>query len=380
MRIIDKNLCSGCAACALICPKKCISMKTDKDGFLYPKIDNNKCVKCDRCKNSCPVLNKRDKEANTVMAYAVINRDEYVRQNSSSGGVFTQLAKYVLKNKGAVFGAAFDENFVVKHICVEDEVDLERIRKSKYVQSQIGENYRHAKNLLENGKLVLFTGTPCQIGGLYAYLNKPYTNLITQDIICHGVPSPKVWKNYLDKKSLKGKIKNVSFKDKSSGWNSSSLTFEYENEKDSQRINKNLYMRLFLQNVSLRLSCYNCAYKNKFRDSDITLADFWGVEKVKTNFNDDKGTSLLILNTPKSIEIFNSIKDAFLYEEVDFNEAISHNILMTTSAPFNKKRKKFFNKLGKKDIDKLAEDIFRPTFLSRIKTRIKYLLNKGEKR
>ncbi len=376
MRIIDKNLCSGCTTCVLVCPKKCICMKADKDGFLYPEVDDNKCVKCGICKNSCPVLNKKNKETNKVLTYAVINRNENIRQNSSSGGVFTQFANYVLEKNGAVFGAAFDENFVVKHICVENQVDLAKIRKSKYVQSQIGENYKHAKTLLEKGRLVLFTGTPCQIGGLYAYLNKPYENLITQDIICHGVPSPKVWEKYLNKKRLKGEIKNVSFKDKSTGWNSSSLTFEYENVKDSQRISKDLYMQLFLKDVSLRLSCYNCAYKNKFRESDITLADFWGVEKIKTNFKDDKGTSLVVLNTSKSIEIFNNIKDGFLYEETDFEEAISHNIFMTHSATFSKKRKRFFNKLGKYDIEKLAEKIFRPTFFSRVKGKIKFLLRK----
>lgn len=375
MQIIDKKLCNGCSACVFICPKNCIVMERNKEGFLYPKIDSNKCVNCGACKTLCPVANREEKKK-SISAYAVINKDENIRKSSSSGGVFTELAKYVLSKNGVVFGAAFDDNFIVKHICVQNEDDLEKLRKSKYVQSQIGESYKQAKALLEQNKIVLFTGTPCQIGGLQAYLRKPYKNLITQDIICHGVPSPKVWEKYLEKKRKKGKIKNISFKDKSTGWHSYSLTFEYENVKDSELVSENLYMRLFLKNISLRHSCYNCAFKSKYRDSDITLADFWGVEKVNTKFCDDKGVSLVVLNTPKGKEIFDIVNDGLIYEKTDFEKAISYNPFMTSSVVPNKNREKFFKKLDKCDIERLAKKNTQPSFFKKVKSKLKGIIRK----
>ena len=375
MQIIDKKLCNGCSACVFICPKNCIVMERNKEGFLYPKIDSNKCVNCGACKTLCPVANREEKKK-SISAYAVINKDENIRKSSSSGGVFTELAKYVLSKNGVVFGAAFDDNFIVKHICVQNEDDLEKLRKSKYVQSQIGESYKQAKALLEQNKIVLFTGTPCQIGGLQAYLRKPYKNLITQDIICHGVPSPKVWEKYLEKKRKKGKIKNISFKDKSTGWHSYSLTFEYENVKDSELVSENLYMRLFLKNISLRHSCYNCAFKSKYRDSDITLADFWGVEKVNTKFCDDKGVSLVVLNTPKGKEIFDIVNDGLIYEKTDFEKAISYNPFMTSSVAPNKNREKFFKKLDKCDIERLAKKNTQPSFFKKVKSKLKGIIRK----
>ena len=375
-QIIDKKLCNGCATCSLVCPKKCISMAMDNEGFLRPVIDGKECIDCKLCKKTCPVLNKKEQEKKCVRAYAVKNRDENVRQSSSSGGVFTQLAKYVLRKQGAVFGAAFDDDFVVKHISVENEKDLAKLRKSKYVQSQIGESYKLAKNLLEQGKIVLFTGTPCQIGGLQAYLRKPYKNLITQDIICHGVPSPKVWKKYLEKKKAKGQIKNVSFKDKSTGWRSYSLTFDYDDKKDSELISKNLFMNLFLKNVILRESCYNCAFKDEFRDSDITLADFWGVENVNVDFSDDKGVSLVILNTQKGKEIFNSIRDGLIFEETDFEKALNYNKSMTASAMPNPNREKFFKNLDKCDVEKLAKKITRQSFFNILKTKTRKIIRR----
>ncbi|MBO5852165.1 MAG: Coenzyme F420 hydrogenase/dehydrogenase, beta subunit C-terminal domain, partial [Clostridia bacterium] len=224
MQIVDKSLCSGCSACLHICPKNSISMEPDKNGFLRPVIDETKCTNCGLCKKTCPVLNKKEQQEKNVQAYAVINKDEGVRKDSSSGGVFTQIAKYVLSKNGVVFGALFDENFKVKHAYIESENDLIKLQKSKYVQSEIGVTYKEAKNFLDQGRFVLFTGTPCQIGGLQAYLKKPYDNLITQDFICHGVPSPKVWKKYIDKKKKVGNIKEVSFKDKRTGWNKYSIT------------------------------------------------------------------------------------------------------------------------------------------------------------
>ena len=354
MQVIDKALCNGCTTCSLVCPKNCIVIKPNEEGFLYPYIDKERCINCGLCKKACPVLNKENPVEKDIKAYAVYNKDNEIRKDSSSGGVFNQLAKFVLSKNGVVFGASFDCDFIVKHIYVETENDLYKLRKSKYVQSQIGDSFNLTKNFLEQGRLVLFTGTPCQIGGLLSYLKKPYDNLITQDIICHGVPSPKVWKKYIEKKKINGQIKNVSFRDKSTGWKQFSLTIDFNEEKQSEKHSTNLYMKLFLKNVILRESCYNCAFKDKYRDSDITLADYWGIDNVHKDFSDNQGVSLVLINSKKGNQVFNEIKKHFIYEQTDFEKAITYNSAMTSSVKQNKNRDKFFKKLDKVDIDKLA--------------------------
>ena len=378
MQIVDKSLCSGCSACLHICPKNSISMEPDKNGFLRPVIDETKCTNCGLCKKTCPVLNKKEQQEKNVQAYAVINKDEGVRKDSSSGGVFTQIAKYVLSKNGVVFGALFDENFKVKHAYIESENDLIKLQKSKYVQSEIGVTYKEAKNFLDQGRFVLFTGTPCQIGGLQAYLKKPYDNLITQDFICHGVPSPKVWKKYIDKKKKVGNIKEVSFKDKRTGWNKYSITFKRDNKTDTELASKNLYMLLFLKDVILRQSCYNCAFKQKYRNSDITLADYWGVENDHLQFSDDKGTSLVVLNSKKGKDVFNEINKNFIYEQTDLDKAIKYNSCMVKSVNVNKNREDFFKRLDKCDVEKLAKKYTQKSkiksFINRLKNYVKRMI------
>ena len=375
MQVIDKALCNGCTTCSLVCPKNCIVIKPNEEGFLYPYIDKERCINCGLCKKACPVLNKENPVEKDIKAYAVYNKDNEIRKDSSSGGVFNQLAKFVLSKNGVVFGASFDCDFIVKHIYVETENDLYKLRKSKYVQSQIGDSFNLTKNFLEQGRLVLFTGTPCQIGGLLSYLKKPYDNLITQDIICHGVPSPKVWKKYIEKKKINGQIKNVSFRDKSTGWKQFSLTIDFNEEKQSEKHSTNLYMKLFLKNVILRESCYNCAFKDKYRDSDITLADYCGIDNVHKDFSDNQGVSLVLINSKKGNQVFNEIKKHFIYEQTDFEKAITYNSAMTSSVKQNKNRDKFFKKLDKVDIDKLANKYTKQSkikiFINKIKSIIK---------
>ncbi len=380
LKVIDKSLCNGCTACKQVCPKNCITFKRDENGFLYPVIDSERCINCNLCQKTCPVLNKGENAEKQVNAFAVINKNESERQDSSSGGVFSLLAKYVLSRNGVVFGASFDESFNVKHIYVETENDLYKLRKSKYVQSEIDDTFLKAKDFLEQGRLVLFTGTPCQIGGLQSFLKKSYENLITQDIICHGVPSPKVWKKYLETKLKKGEIKNISFRDKVTGWKQYSTTFIYNGKTDSEIYSKNPYMQLFLKNVILRESCYNCAFKDKFRNSDITLADFWGVDNVCKDFNDDKGVSLVITNSNKGEKIFSDIKDSLIYKQTDFEKSISYNPAMTSSVKTNKNRQKFFNRLDKVDFEKLSIKYTKQSkftiFINRFKSLIKRILKK----
>ncbi|MBQ9782712.1 MAG: Coenzyme F420 hydrogenase/dehydrogenase, beta subunit C-terminal domain [Clostridia bacterium] len=380
LKVIDKSLCNGCTACKQVCPKNCITFERDENGFLYPVIDSERCINCNLCKKTCPVLNKGENAEKQVNAFAVINKNDSERQDSSSGGVFSLLAKYVLSKNGVVFGASFDENFVVKHLYIEKESDLYKLRKSKYVQSEINDTFLKTKDFLEQGRLVLFTGTPCQIGGLLSYLKKPYDNLITQDVICHGVPSPKVWQKYLETKLNNGKIYNISFRDKRLSWKNYLFTIEYQDKIESESLSENPYMQLFLKNVILRESCYNCAFKDKFRNSDITLADFWGIDNVCKDFNDDKGVSLVIVNSNKGENLFNDIKSDLIYNQTDFEKAISYNPAMTNSVKINKNRQKFFNKLDKVDFKKLSIKYTKQSkftiFINIFKSLIKRILKK----
>jgi len=276
-KIIEKKNCSGCHACYSICPKQCIKMCEDEEGFWYPQIDKEQCVNCGACKKVCPVL-KEYQPNPRGKAYACINKDEGIRMKSSSGGIFTLLASAVIEQGGVVFGVAFDSDFSAFHTYVEDKTELEKLRGSKYVQSRIFDTYKKVKEYLDLKRIVLFSGTPCQIGGLKTYLGKEYDNLIMQDIICHGVPSPLVWQKYITLRETKAgsKIGRTFFRHKKYGWKTYSVRFEFSNRTEYEQIfSKDLFMRAFLANLCLRPSCYNCHFKSKERESDITLADFW---------------------------------------------------------------------------------------------------------
>lgn len=253
---------------------------------------------------------------NSPKAYLGINKNEEIREESSSGGIFTVIAQEILRDgNGIVFGAAFDENFIVKHIEICDEKELYKLRTSKYVQSDISNTYQRAESYLKKGKNVLFTGTPCQIEGLKSYLMKEYENLYTQDIICHGVPSPLIWekyKNYRKKVDSKNP-ENINFRNKDNGWHEFNLKFSYDNGKYSKSQNKDLYMKAFLDNLILRDSCYKCSFKKYNRNSDITLADFWGIENIKSKLDDNKGISLIIVNSKKGQSILNRISVRLCY-------------------------------------------------------------------
>ena len=357
MNVIDKNKCSGCHACYNICPKNAIEMKEDEKGFKYPIINKEKCVECGLCRKACPVIGKQKNEFN-AKAYACYNKDEKIRLESSSGGVFSLIAEYILENKGIVFGAAFDNGFKVKHIAVKEKEELYKLRTSKYVQSEIGNSYKEAKEYLEQGKTVLFTGTPCQINGLYSFLNKKYENLYTQDIICHGVPSPKVWKKYLEYRKSKDshkEIKEINFRNKSNGWNNYEFFIKYDGKVFSKNHNNDIYMNAFLRDASLRDSCYECSFKEKERKVDITLADFWGINNINPEFNDDKGISLLITHTERGEELLEKIKKYLMIENVDFEESVKYNPSMYKAAVKPKLRDEFFENLDKMEFDKLVE-------------------------
>ena len=325
-------------------------MTEDKEGFLYPHIDKSVCLNCGQCEKVCPVLNEYSGSAKT--AYACMNNNTSNRLAGSSGGVFILLAEYVIKKSGVVFGAAYDDNLNVKHICISDIEDIPLLMGSKYVQSRIDDTYKKAKEYLDTGRLVLFSGTPCQIGGIKAYLKKDYDNLILQDIVCHGVPSPLVWQKYLEYQSkIHGaevcKKTLPNFRNKDSGWKNYSVSLHFENGEEYISVYKDdLFMKAFLRNLSLRPSCYNCHFKSVKRESDITLADFWGADKLVPEMFDDKGISLVLVNSEKGEMIFKEISSDLNYKEINRDEALKYNPSAYTSSNLPKQRRAFMKNIA----------------------------------
>ena len=367
MEIVSQLKCSGCHACFNICPKNAIEMIPDKYGFLYPNIKEDICIHCNLCTRVCPALNSKEKK-NNIHAYACINQDDTVRLNSSSGGIFHLLAKNILLKNGVVFGARFNEKFEVVHDYIQTVEDIKDFQGSKYVQSTIKDSYRKAKQFLEDKRMVLFTGTPCQIEGLLCYLQKDYSNLITQDIICHGVPSPSLYRIYKEyiQNSYEDNITKVNFRDKSNGWKKYEVSIELGKKHYQSNHDDDIYIKAFLSDIALRESCYQCHAKKKNRLSDLTLADFWGIENILPNFDDDKGTSLVIINSPAGYELFNEIKGSIVYQEVNYEQAISYNPSIYQSVNRPKKRDMFLCDVDKENLITLTQKYTKKSIIHKL--------------
>lgn len=314
--------CCGCSGCEQICPKNCISMKPDSEGFLYPEVDESICIECGICIKHCPILTDVSR-CNIPKVYAAKYKDRGSTFKSTSGGLFIPIAKSVLSMGGVVFGCAYDENLVAKHIKVETEDELYQLQSSKYVQSDTRGIYKQVKTELQNGKEVLFSGTGCQAAGLRSFLGKDYGNLLITDIVCHGVPSPKLFKNYIDYmgKKLGGTLTSYNFRSKEKrGWD---LYYKAENGQKSKSDYGffDPYYSAFLYCKTYRESCYECKFANKNRVSDITLADYWGIQKFHPEFFDENGVSLVLVNTEKGKKYLEKIKDKLEIIESDYNKA-----------------------------------------------------------
>lgn len=336
IEVTDKSMCCGCSACAGVCPVQCITMTADSEGFKYPIADPNICVSCGKCEQVCPMTSVET--ASEKKAYAV--RVTQYEQDSSSGGVFSALAEKVLCEGGVVFGAAFDDGLRLQHIKVDDSSMLGHLRGSKYVQSDVGDIYRQVKDELSEGRKVLFSGTPCQVAGLHNFLGKDYPELFTVDLACHGVPSPKVWDRYVREKG--DGLLGVKFRDKSDGWRKYNIAYIYKDRTERIRFDKDPYMLLFLQNISLRPSCYDCAFRNGANYSDVTLADFWSVADAVPQMNDGMGVSAVIVNTLKG----KTQIDGFSHRvEVKYEEAVKSNGGFFSTFEIPTGRKDFFEGL-----------------------------------
>lgn len=367
--ITEVFTCTGCGACVNICPIGCIQMESDREGFGYPKVDTERCIHCGRCEKVCPVDGERAK-TDVKNAYAVYNRDAAIRAASSSGGVFTAVAEYVIDCGGVVFGAKLDEDLCVRHGYTESAEGLAAFRGSKYVQSDIGYSFRSVKEYLEKGRLVLFSGTPCQIGGLYGYLGKQYDNLICLDIICHGVPSPLAWQKYLEDRSRQYRAKPylASFRDKSNGWVGFSMRLNFKNGAAYTLIaSRDGFMKSFLGDYCLRPSCYHCAFKQDQRQADITLADFWGIDQVVPEMNDDRGISLILVHSRRGQELLDKLENKLERRAVDWNKAITLNPAINHSATAPERRKDFMEAILQGSFDRAVRKYCEPSLANRVK-------------
>lgn len=370
----EKKYCNGCGACTLVCPRQCIKMVEDEEGFLYPVIDETKCIKCNKCRKVCS--NNPEKNQYKIKAYATKNKNDEERKNSTSGGMFKILVEYVISKQGVVFGVKFDKELNVIHDYAEEIEKCKEFSFSKYVRSDLRDSYEKVKQFLKDDRYVLFTGTPCQVQGLRSFLGKDNEKLILCEIICHANPSPKVYKMYLKNNELKfgKKVKNIYFRSKNYEMdNSAYLEFE-----DGSKVKDTVYIKAFSgEQLINRQSCNNCLFVDENRKADFTIGDFWGIKRILPEFDDTKGISLLTVNTEKAEKIFEEIKKDMEYKEVDLNNAFKYN--HNSNLPQNKKRDKFFKgisegKINEKNIIKYMEKYTKRTLYKKIIGKVKNII------
>lgn len=363
MQLANKTNCTGCAACVMTCPQKCLCLEKDEFGFAYPVIGNpQKCIECRKCEKACPIITKINKKDYDMYAYSAYAKDETVRMESSSGGIFTLLAKQVLKMDGIVFGAAYCENFHVKHISIEKESDISKLRGAKYAQSDLSFSFISVKENLVKGIPVLFSGTPCQVAGLKSFLGKEYKNLITVDFVCHGVPSPLAWEQYVKYRSILDNDgilpESINLRSKITGWSrySYSNVYCYERNKCYSVINSNdLFMRLFVGDYINRLSCDDCRFKGYERVSDITLGDFWGIWDIMPEMDDNKGTSLILTHSEAGNKLLLDISHNTVTKEVTVQQASQQNPSLLTSSVPKPEREEWLKLSCKGEFKKITE-------------------------
>lgn len=353
--LASRELCTGCAACYSCCPVDAIEMHADDEGFLCPVVDNNTCMGCGKCADVCPVIKERPALDKEPLCYAAWSRDDNIRLNSSSGGTFVHLARAVLENGGAVAGARYGENNIVEHAVIHKTEDVKQFQQSKYVQSGIGNVFREIKNELSNGKPLLFSGTPCQCAGLLSFLGKDYENLYTCDFICHGVNSPLVYAAYLHEleERFASKIIKVNFRDKTLGWYKFSMRIYFENGREYTAYHKSdPYMLGFLHrklSMYMRRSCYECKFRKVYRPTDITLCDFWGVERCLPDVDNSKGVSAVMIHSEKGKKLWDICRSGVEQIPVNISDISLRNPSLTQNSSSGYSREEFFRELKTED-------------------------------
>lgn len=372
INVSDKSMCCGCGVCSNVCLKQCIKMNEDSEGFFYPSVTENACIHCNLCDRMCPVINSTEsKEEVCSEVFAATNKDELIRLNSSSGGVFSALAASVLNRGGVVWGAAFNDDFSVEHKKIDNIKDIAILRGTKYVQSNTYKAYPEIKKDLSGGVIVLFAGTPCQVEGLLSFLGKKYDNLITIDFVCHGVPSNLIWQKYINQF---GVPLQVNFRDKKTGWRNYSITLSFQKKIISESHNDNPYMKAFLYNYTLRPSCYSCKFKKEDRLSDITLADFWGAWEIAPDENDDKGLSAVFVHSDVGKRALENASNDLQFVPIDYKRTIEKNPAYIEPARRPEDREEFLEILLQGPFDSVIKTKFRVSAKHRIKNFIRQLI------
>lgn len=371
-----KEDCCGCTACKNICPVEAIKMMADKEGFLYPNINQELCVDCGICRKVCPLQNKvviQDRFCKPFV-YAIQQKDNQIRMESASGGAYTAISDYGLDLSSAIYGVKFDEKFNVIHSKALTVASRDEFRGSKYVQSNLNDTFKQIQNNLTDGQSVLFSGTGCQVAGLRKFLDGTKTdisNLITNDIICHGVPSPLLWADYLKVVQIKEDLESYTFRYKKKGWRGYNVKVKYKT--GNIKVNTpaiRIYATIFASDLALRPSCYKCQFTNIKRTSDITIGDFWGIEKTRPEIDDNKGLSLILVNTPKGKYIFDKIKGKLDVWESNTDDCLQPNLQHPTKMP--EKRELFWQEYYKYGFNFIA----RKYGGYNLKTKLKYVIKK----
>lgn len=379
IEIKKKSDCCGCTACVNACPKSCIEMVEDLEGFLYPVVHEEECIKCNICEKVCPIINHVEKKENSNQIAAIVqNKNKEICLQSTAGGAFTAIAEYVLEHDGIVFGVEMQADYSVKHIAVESETELSKFRNSKYVQSELGSIYTEVKQHLKTGRLVCFSGTPCQVEGLCFFLKKDYENLVLIDIVCRAVPSPGVWKKYIEMETYKyGTIQSIRFRDKTLGYQYSTMELLDSNGNVYRGgIESQPWLRMFFSGMIIRPSCTECKFRSRYRNSDFTIWDCFNVYSFSKEFDEDTGTTRVLIHTEKGKRIFHQIEEKIKYKSLDANIVVDGVREMLNSPKMHPQRQDFYSDLKKLPFDELINKYYPITTKIKIKRNIRLTLNK----
>ncbi len=354
INIINKADCCGCSACANACPKSCIEMKPDEEGFLYPEVDTESCINCGLCDKICPIKTAEAVSQDNAVsdAFCLRAKSTDIVKDSTSGGFFTPLCEYVLNKNGVVFGAAYTESKKIEHISVscKNKEDVKLLRGSKYVQSNLCDSFTKVKELLKNGVTVVYSGTPCQIEGLLSFLRAPYDNLITVDLICKGIPSPMLWEKYINyqEQKYKSEVEKVTFRKKTYGYHSGTMELVFKNGKVYHGSGRVDYMlKSYYKEICSRASCYECHFKTDHHKSDFTIFDCWSASKLVSGLKDDDfGYTNVFVNTEKGRKLLNELSDSYECYPIDLEKAIElDGVMVRRSAIPHKERKNYYKNL-----------------------------------
>lgn len=359
VQMISKERCSGCEACGNICPADAIYMELDEEGFYYPKVRQDRCISCGRCVQVCPSLNLLQQDGELPYAAACYAKDSEIRRRSTSGGMFSIFSEYIIrKMNGIVYGVKFDDLFQTTYSRAESLEDLRALCGSKYAQSRVNMIYRDVKEQLESGRYVLFSGLPCHVEGLAAFLGKSYPGLYLLDMACFGIASPYIWQEYLKHFHQKEKISEIVFKDKAEGWKHWKVKFVENGEETRLERKDDLYMSSYLSRINIRKSCFQCPFKGLRRISDFTIADCWGEGEKNREMNDDKGMSALLVHTQKGKDLFEAVEGQIIYQQYDAEILMAGNWAASRAVSEHEERGSFFQALKERPFQEVFKEFF----------------------